>query len=395
MTAQQDPADLRSSLVSLSRRGVLVVIGLALALHLLLALNHLSDHRVPALSLLALVVTFVGTGVAVADRPWRGPHSRLLAATVACAVVLVAVLVSPFLRPSTVPGYANWWPGGTAPILAALCIRGHTRCGLAVVAATGVLVTWISLHIGLDTGRGLSVALNTMVSPVIWAGLGLAIRALMDRAQRSIQASTAARLAANRQHTLTVEVEAQRQVDEAVISSLAGPALQQIAAIPPHFVTAEQRLEWDLTGRAIRDELVARALLDDTSRAAARQARERGVLVRIEDGRREDPRIDERSAWVVAASLRASSGPGTLTIRRPSSGATMLTVVFDAHGSQSRALALADHVMAQLPTGDARLRADVDEGVAFVELVADHAHHDAHHDAHHEEAGAAAVGGVG
>lgn len=311
------------------------------AVHLLLGLLHLGDHGSPALDLAAMVLVVLMTATVLLVGPWSGRWGTALTAALAAAVITTALLVSPFLAADRVTGYGLWWPGAVGPVLAALALRGRGPAAVATAAALCGLTWWVVARAGLHPWQAGVTTLRLTGPPVLWTLAGLGVRLLLDRADTSLREIEDATRAAVLRHSTAADGLLWAHASDAVVVGLGAPALREIGALgDADQVTGAQREHWSATAHALRDELAGRALLDDEGRTAVREARARGVDIRIEDM---SPAAGMASAQVRAL-VTAAAGvvrAGTLTLRRPPEGGAELTVVLSAHPAEVRRWAAA------------------------------------------------------
>ena len=319
------------------------------------ALLSLRATHSPALSLLAVVVV---TGVSLLVlRPLRGgPMALRPAAALAAAAVLPlsGLAVMPQLEPEAWRTFANWWPGATQVIVAALVVRRQWSAAVVGELGSAAVIAGCVLGRGLP---GAAVDIAALNQPaLLWFTASVGVRFLFDRTAREVarhtaDAGTAVAAAAA---TSARAAGARRRRED--LDAHAVPLLRQVAT------TEVAAPGWGATVRAavaverqLRDDLRARALLDDEVRAALRAARARGAVVDVVDDRTAaapDDAFVLALRPVLAAAARAC-GTGALTVRlSPAPGHASLSV----DGTPQEAAAVARVVRG----GAAGLVADVD-----------------------------------
>jgi hypothetical protein len=310
----------------------------------LVALLSLPEHRAPALSLLGLLVVLAVS--ALAARPLLGGPldlSPAAAAAMALVVPLSGLAVTPFIADSAWRTYANWWPGLTQIIVAALVMRRHWLPALGAelgsAAVLGVLVA------GSDLADRAVVFAALNQPAIVWFTASVGVRSVFDRTARDVahyDAQTGRALAAeaSAQARGRSARERQRDLEDGVV-----PLLREVADVSPGAAT------WPLLSRSalvlerqLRDDLRARDLLDDAVRAALRGARARGCVVDVVDDRssRADGETLAQDLRGVLAPVLEACGTAQLTIRL-SPGGREATMSLDGTRAEAEAVAATLH----------------------------------------------------
>ncbi|WP_432572114.1 hypothetical protein [Kineococcus sp. SYSU DK005] len=333
------------------------------------ALLSLGTTRAPALSLVA-----VGAVLAVSAallRPLRGGSTALgtLPAWAAAALVpLCGLAVMPALPEEAWRTHANWWPGATQVVVAALVVRRHRWAALAAELASAAVVAALVLRAG---GADPWVRIAALNQPaLLWFSASVGVRALFDRTAREVRRyeEEAARAAAATAATAARAASArQRRAD---LDLAAVPLLRLVAAAEASDEAGWARLPRTAVGveRRLRDDLRARALLDEEVRRGLREARARGCTVDVVDDRAvraggADEAFLAAVRRVFAAVLPACA-EGAVTLRLPPDGRAATLAV---EAAPATAAAVAAAVAAGSPQ-ELAAEVDVAGGSLWVEL---------------------------
>lgn len=317
-----------------SARAVAAAAGVWVLLHMLLLVRSLEQTSSPVLDLTAAAVAVTATAYALA--PLLGRPSVLLpgrAAVLAAVYVAVAATVTLTLSPDGFRGYANWWPGGLAPLLAALVVRRQALAALAA-ALGGTAVLAVGAVLTQPPGGRLGPTVALAFPLALWPLGALAFRAVLDRADTAVAdlrwgaAQTRARARRDDAH----DVAAAQVLEHAV------PLLEDRAA--GRTPTEEDQVRARQVERAVRDEIRGGRLLDAVTRDRARTLRARGWHVAVDDHGAHDiaaPADDEHEAALLADLVHTTmltclqaGGAGRLELTRPVDPTIRLTVL--AHG---------------------------------------------------------------
>ncbi|WP_432491893.1 hypothetical protein [Kineococcus gypseus] len=313
--------------------------------------------RAPVLAALALVAVLVASALVL--RPLRGGPTALRApaAWAAAAVVpLSGLAIMPFLPVEAWRTYANWWPGGTQVLVAALVVRRRRGPALAAELASAALVTAVVLRAGASDPWVRIAALNQPA--LLWFSASVGVRVLLDRTAREVQryeAQAARAAAATAATAARADSARQRRAD---LDEGALPLLRKVAVAGAHDEAGWAQLPRAAVGveRRLRDDLRARALLDEEVRARLRAARARGCTVDVVDDRAARGGDERFLAGVrrVLAAVLPLCADGTATLRLPPHG-RVATLAVEASPATTAAVAWA--LGARLP---AQLAVDVD-----------------------------------
>ncbi|NAZ87091.1 hypothetical protein GTR00_13460 [Kineococcus sp. T90] len=309
---------------------------------------------------------------AVLLRPLRGGPTALgaLPAWAAAAVVpLSGLAVMPFLPEEAWRTYANWWPGATQVVVSALVVRRHRWAALAAELASAAVIAVAVLGAGEpDPWVGIA-ALNQPA--LLWFSASVGVRALFDRTAREVRhyeeaaaraaaatASTAARAASARQRRADLDLAAVPLLRSVADAEAGGQA--RWAQLPRAAVGVERRL---------RDDLRARALLDERVRAGLRTARARGCTVDVVDDRAARAGGEREEAFLaglraVLAAVLPVCAEGAVTLRLPPDGRVATLAVeagpaTAAGAARALAGALPAHLDAEVDVAGGSLWAEV------------------------------------
>ncbi|MEZ0164607.1 hypothetical protein AB2L27_07500 [Kineococcus sp. LSe6-4] len=312
----------------------------------LVALLSLHQHRWPGLSVTALLAVLAVSAAAV--RPLLGGPialSRPAALAMATVVPLSGLAVTPFLDEGLWRTYANWWPGLTQIVVAALVLRRRPLAALgAELASAGVLAACV-LSSGLPHRAVAFAALNQPA--LVWFTAAVGVRLLFDRTARDVARYTAEESAsvAGRAAAEARSRSAQRRRED--LEHDVVPLLRRVALTDPG------EPSWPGLARAalaverrLRDDLRARDLLDEDVRVALRRARGRGCEVDVVDDRRHGPGGgDDAAGPGFTAALRAllapaldACGTARVTLRLPPQG-RWATLSVDGSAQEAGAVA--------------------------------------------------------
>ncbi|WP_432535040.1 hypothetical protein [Kineococcus arenarius] len=323
------------------------------------ALLSVRVHQRPALSLLAVAVV-LGVSAALL-RPLLGGPTRLRAgpAWAAAAVApLSGLAVMPWLPVEAWRTYANWWPGATQVLVVALVVRRRRPAALVAELASATVVAASVLRAGVPDPWSWIAALEQPA--LLWFSAAVGVRVLFDRTAREVEryeAAAARSAAAEAAAAARAGSAAQRRAD---LDLGALPLLRRVVAADPADDAGWARLPRAAVGleRGLRDDLRARALLDEEVRARLRAARARGCAVDVVDDRAVRGGDEEFLAGVrrALATVLPACTDGTVTLRLPPDGRSA-TLAVEAEPATTAAVAWA--LGARLPA-DLALDVDVD-----------------------------------
>lgn len=346
-----------------SSKAVAAAAAVWVLLHAVLLLLSLGESDRPALYLLAALVAVAITGYALAPLLGRpSPLRRGHALGLACVYLAVAATVTSTLSPVGFVGYANWWPGLLAPLLAALVLRRQAMSAV-VAAAGGAVVLFVGALLTQAPGERLGTTITLAFPLAIWPLGALAFRAVFDRADQVVAdlrrgaASTSARAQRGDAHDLAVV----RVLEEAL------PMLSN--RVEGRTPTADDEVRARDAETAVRDEIRGGRLLSAETRRGARALRADGWTVVIDDYAAHDATADPEAEHVaavlldvaqavMAACLRASHR-GRLELTAPSDPVTRLTVLVQATPASLPAVIDAASAALRPGTGEQR-HSDVD-----------------------------------
>ena len=337
----------------------------------LVALLSLHQHRWPALALLALVVVLGVSALAV--RPLLGGPldlSNRAAVAMAAVVPLSGLAVTPFVAEDLWRTHANWWPGLTQIVVAALVMRRRWVPALAAELGSAAVLGFLVAGSDLPHRVVVFAALNQPA--IVWFTASVGVRFVFDRTARDVaryDADAGRAVAAGASTQARARSARQRRDD---LEHGAVPLLRRVAAAAPdaddwaELSRAALALE-----RQVRDDLRARDLLDDSVRTALREARARGAVVDVVDDRGTADGSDLAGALRgVLGSVLAVCGTAQVTVRLPPGG-RLATLSVD--GSRAEAEAVSRVLQRARQDGlplDVRddLRVDAAAGSSWVEF---------------------------
>jgi hypothetical protein len=190
------------------------------------------------------------------------------------AACIVPLIIDANLDPKDMTAYSTWYVIGIATLMSATAVRQQR---LLAWLGTLVLALQVVLWAGLDSGfqTGLTGALLLVFAGhTISVGLAKAFKDTMAYNQQTLEIQT-------QQATNSAASEIRRnRLGSALIGAL--PLLTLIKSQQGK-LTPEQKNEARLLEASLRDDIRGRELISDSVRAAALDARRRGIEVTILD----------------------------------------------------------------------------------------------------------------
>jgi hypothetical protein len=322
-----------AEMVGITRPRAGVWLGVALIVHLGLAVVTIDDVRHPVPTLAAWVCVAIA-GV-VLTLPATDPLPGIRSLVVLECVALSTVLVAWNLPSEPVVGYATWHLGANTFVLLFLGMRGRVGWAwLGFCVVVGITAIWT-----FTDGRGslyqLALLPNQVGTLLVGSMLALGLR-FTSRRISSLHAEQAA-LASSESATRAAASERARQA--ARLNAIARPALERIAALEPY--TDAERESWLRLEATIRDRLRAPALSSAEITEAATLARERGVEVTLFDDSAGALASEEDRNAIAAAIIAelAAMDSGRLTGRvLPPGRGRLATILVDDERGDSRSI---------------------------------------------------------
>lgn len=280
--------------------------------HLALGLAWISYFGDATLAWIPYVIYFAAVNLLVLTTSQR-KISTWLAALGAALAFSVNTLSLSLLDAHEIPSggsYATWFVGGVSTLYAMIAVRGHRLLAImGLVAQVIQSLVWGGFETATTMGLvgaimlvGAAVALSTG-----FEAMGLSARRFEERAQ-----SAAAQAAAS---------AAGREAREAMLESALDRALPTLKKLVREEgkLSEEAREDTEQLVLDLRDELNGRNLLNPAVRMAIKEARARGVTVRInDDGGLDDyPAVDLPALHAAIARAIDEVIEGVVTIRSP------------------------------------------------------------------------------
>lgn len=268
------------------RLAALLIAVLWVGLHVSIALLHLSDTRAPMLDLLAL-------GAVAGLSAWglsplvtgRRAMSSVGAWVYAVGAGLFPLLVCPFVVPGEVLDVASWTPGMLGLLAAVLVLRDRLAPAVLVTVLGTAVIVASYLFASTRHGSGLlASAVLTCALPAAWLAASWGCRTLATRTGATIAGYWAAEAEARVQEASARGATRLAEARRAELVEVARPLLQRIAA-QRDLLDAAFRARCRAVEQQLRDDLMARALIDPRVRGSVRAARRRGVVVSLRDDR--------------------------------------------------------------------------------------------------------------
>lgn len=292
--------------------------------HAGLGFASLDGYRDPDLAVIAILLYLVAIVASMIF--YRGPNLPLPQAIFNLVVAsLVPLLINSELDPRTSDGYSTWYVIGIATLMATTAVRQQK---LVAWIGTGILViqviAWAGLIDGIQTG---------LIGALMLVFSGHTISIGLRNAYRDTMAFTKLALDTQTEQVANAAASEERRarLDTALRGAL--PMLNQIKNQHGK-LSAEQRQEARLLEASLRDEIRGRGLMTPDIRAAAKQARERGVeVVILDEGGLDHTTAANRNEILgkVAEAFEAVS-EGRITLRAPAEEAWRVTLVATRHG---------------------------------------------------------------
>lgn len=262
------------------RLACLVAATLWVQLHTVLAFLYLEEvASIPRYAIALLVfqsASLLAVLPLVSAHPAVSRSSTLIG--LAACVPLVQYLNATALGSGAITGYGNWAAGGLSVILASLAFRGHF--GLAIGAATGLIAAQTSVYFLAPGPEGFSIprAVLLAVPPQVWILGAWAIRRILLRGDALVSAFS------ERASWDAVEAEsdgwqATHRDRLAELNAEVIPFLRKVAGSQVDD-PADAETAAELASK-LRDNLGARAMLDEDVRVSLGAARKRGVRVSL------------------------------------------------------------------------------------------------------------------
>ncbi|RLP75964.1 hypothetical protein D9V32_07330 [Mycetocola tolaasinivorans] len=308
------------------RAPLLVLAGVFSLLHGILALTHL-DRNPSTPPVLIAIALYLGISVLSLALP-GGKRLPLVVAVLNVLVSgVVLLLVLPPLDPHAVNGYATWPIAAIGTIMVITLVRGRE---LTAWVGTGVLIAIAMAWAGPAGAMGIGLP-----GSVVW----MVGASLLSRAMRRLERDNARLMQASRETTLLragqdayrgVRLHRLRQTQ-----LRAAPMLREIVRSAGN-LDDEGRAEAVLLEAGLRDEIRGGGLLSDRVRAAALDARRRGVRVDLfdEDGLAGVPAERREQIADVIADALGKLHNGRMVIRTGTGeiAVTIVGIAPDEHG---------------------------------------------------------------
>lgn len=292
--------------------------------HAGLGFASLDGYHDPALAVIAIMLYLVAIVASMIF--YRGPSLPIPQAIFNLVVAsIVPLLINSELDPRTADGYSTWYVIGIATLMATTAVRQQK---LVAWIGTGILViqviAWAGLIDGIQTG---------LIGALMLVFSGHTISIGLRNAYRDTMAFTKLALDTQTEQVANAAASEERRarLDTALRGAL--PMLNQIKNQHGK-LSAEQRQEARLLEASLRDEIRGRGLMTPDIRAAAKQARERGVeVVILDEGGLDHTTAANRNEILgkVAEAFEAVS-EGRITLRAPAEEAWRVTLVATRHG---------------------------------------------------------------
>jgi hypothetical protein len=292
--------------------------------HAVLGYAALSEYDIPTQG--AVAVTLYLLAVTATSVFYRGLKLPISQALINLAVsIFVPYLINLNLDPLQASTHSTWYVIGIATLLAGTAVRQQV-----VVAWIGIgilvfqQVVWAGFLVGWQTGLAGALML-VFAGHAISKGIENAAAAALSYAQQTLENET--QLVTSK----TASAERKKRLDFALAGAL--PMLKTIETNDGRLSTAEKK-EARLLEASLRDEIRGRELMNEDVRAAARQARERGVeVVILDEGGLDQISANEKSE-ILRKVCKAISDVevGRVTLRAPVGETWRVTLVATRSG---------------------------------------------------------------
>lgn len=340
MTARLSPPA-APDIIPWSSIGFRALLAVFVVTHAVIALRSIDSVRVPALSVLGLLIV-LGAAVLVT---WPGSYPLRASTTwiVVALGSLTTILISYNLHPEGWPGYSSWHLGALMFVDLVLALRGRILAAwtaMAIMAAITML--WAILIVG-DPGMGVALLVRNIGTLLVGTLFAIGLR----RTVRSLEAlHNKSRIAAAHEAANRAALESRATHVQRLLTA-AGEQLELIASGTT--LSDEQRQECLLVEASLRDAARAPGLVGPPLDQVVRAARQRGVVVTLLDDRSGEP-LDAATShgllrWAADHIDTVAEGRATLRLLPAGRDAIascvvdaangMLTREFDGHGDFS------------------------------------------------------------
>jgi hypothetical protein len=255
---------------------LLVMAVVAIGIHAAIGFQYLDAVRLPALDYAGVAVI-----LGLLLWTWRGPQRRSTWVSSSLLLVALVVCLSANVREPAIHDWRLWFVGALDGVIALIAFR-HSAFGGIVTAIVIPAAMTLTFLVVAGNAAG-SAVLSAATQLVVCAILGLLLRRGLDLAATSM--NQVARMA----YRLRVdELAREARVEEVrlrnrELGSACLPMLRRISE--GGMLSEEDRRQCLRLEAAVRDQLVARRLLDQDLVAALDQARSRGIRVDLAVGK--------------------------------------------------------------------------------------------------------------
>ena len=255
---------------------LLVMAVVAIGIHAAIGFQYLDAVRLPALDYAGVAVI-----LGLLLWTWRGPQRRSTWVSSSLLLVALVVCLSANVREPAIHDWRLWFVGALDGVIALIAFR-HSAFGGIVTAIVIPAAMTLTFLVVAGNAAG-SAVLSAATQLVVCAILGLLLRRGLDLAATSM--NQVARMA----YRLRVdELAREARVEEVrlrnrELGSACLPMLRRIGK--GGMLSEEDRRQCLRLEAAVRDQLVARRLLDQDLVAALDQARSRGIRVDLAVGK--------------------------------------------------------------------------------------------------------------
>lgn len=248
----------------------------AIGIHAAIGFQYLDAVRLPALDYAGVAVM-----LGLLLWTWRGPQRTSTWVSASLILVVLTVCLSANVREPAIHDWRLWFVGAFDGVIALIAFRHSAFGGIMTAIMIPAAMTLTFLAVAGDAAG--SAVLSAAPQLLVCAILGLLLRRGLDLAATSV--NQVAKMA----HRLRVdELAREARVEEVrlrnrELGSACLPMLRRIGE--GGALSAEDRRQCLRLEAAVRDQLVARRLLDPDLVAALDQARARGIRVELAVGK--------------------------------------------------------------------------------------------------------------
>jgi hypothetical protein len=266
----------QASFLRLTGPGTNALFVLFAVVHVFLAIDGLSNDKVPVLSLAALACV-----IAAGFLLTRAPRDRLpMRLTIAVVILTTLTSLDVFNLPDRGwPGWATWIFGAVTFVIFMLSMRGRTLWAwIGFAAMTALTLIW-----SVEVGRGVADGLNFVIRSAALVLVVSLFASFLARTRARVRRLQLAQIESVRDEAAATAALEEQNARLVQLRALATPALEKI--LSDDELTDDDRQGFRVVEASLRDLLRAGGLVSTPVAEAATRARHRGVDVSLLDDR--------------------------------------------------------------------------------------------------------------